>query len=232
MTFTKQKKIKWDPHPEVIQDSEWKKLQIVFVNDLCSEVFGRVQDKNIFVMVLGLAVRNAHDALALPTEMVNLVVALLEKMWISKEPKSIIKWGGSLFVNLVPKIIIKKYADFFSQDQLLFNFVSRVYPEIYEDIDNDLKRDIIYVLSTNLDKAKFVQTNNAEKQQKLINDLILLYSVFGVVYVDSEIEQSMKKEFQYFFEETKQLVEKRAENGLEKVSNIDQLVQLVKKITP
>jgi len=223
----KLKKIEWDP--DGVQKSEWRQLQVVFVNDLCTQVFNRIQDRNTFVTLLGLTLRNAHEALALPCEMVYIVVGLLEKIW-AKEAKSVVKLGEHLLPDLIAKLLIKRYDDFFTQDKLLFNFVSHVYSEIYEEVDNNLKRDLIYVLTKTIDRLdKFVQqTPELDKQQQLINDLILFYSVLDVVYVDSEIEQCIKKEFTLLNQTIKELVDKRAVNGWEKVPRIDELVKLLK----
>jgi len=197
------------------------------VNDLCTHVFSRIQDRNTLVIVLGLTLRNAHEALALPSEMVYIVVGLLEKIWV-KEAKSMVKLGDHLLPDLIAKLLIKRYDDLFNQDKVIFNFVSHVYPEIYRDVDNNLKRDINNVLIKTMERLhKFVlQTPELDKQQ-LINDLILFYSVLDVVNVDSEIEQCVKRELP-FFNQVKELVDKRAANGWEKVPRIDELVKLLK----
>jgi len=207
---------------------------VIFVNQICELVFMQFSgEREILSATLQLALRNALESLCLPVELTFMVVKFLDSLWTTKNPVDLLQEGGVLFAEFVPKMMIKRSENILDKDKVLFTFAQKVFPKISSMIKSDTRNQIIFSID---EKMKYLveaikHLNQSDPQlPSVIPDLILLYSIMELIFSDYQLKavilQNNEQELSFF----KSLFDTKAQNGFGNVPQVDQLLELIKRI--
>jgi len=157
---------------------------VTFVHQLCESSL-KDDDSNQAELkrkAIKLMLMNSLEALVLPPDVITNIVTMLDKVWDSEHQSVLLQ--EHTFSDFVSKLIVHEYNNLLAGDQILFKFVTKVFPRVQDHVLSAvLRAEVMELLIMQLSDTvtALSQPLQEDAQHKFVQEFTLLFSVLGIV---------------------------------------------------